>query len=272
MKLINTPFYTVFLAVLPLVPFTSHASTTDWFGYVSATYNDNYADDYRDDKSVDLDASLGYNINDNTSVSFSSTITYQNDQFCSSHDTDYWCMANSYVYLKRNNLYDFSDNITLGLNGRLLIPTSKYSQDSHLYTALGAYLPLSINMDEFVSGLSFSLTPSLNKYFNKYKTAGNKNLTEYTAALSLTSIYTYSDWSFYANATESQYRTYKGYYKYPSIDITLELDYQMSEHIGMAAGYSNNAQYYSPDKGANPINDLFDDKDPSFYASVNYSF
>lgn len=273
MQAFSTQFRYTLLAVLPLLSFSSHAENEQWFGMVSATFNDNYhQEDYLDDKSTDLSLNVGYHLTKQSDIYLSSAITYQNNDFCNRYNDDYWCMSNTYVYGSYKGLYQISDNIRLDYKARLLIPTSNYSKDSHLYTAIGNYVPISFNLTDFIHGLSISITPSFNKYFHQYKTYDGKNLVEYAFSTSLTSVYNINKWAFVLALTNSEYRTYQGDWKKPVMEVVAELDYQLTDAMGLAIGYSNNAQYYNPEQGRNPITDLFDDKDPYFYLSASYSF
>ncbi|GAD89289.1 hypothetical protein VHA01S_018_00770 [Vibrio halioticoli NBRC 102217] len=243
-------------------------------GYVAGTYSDDWASDYRDDRSFSIDLKLGYQFTPNFSAGVITGAYYLDTAYCSTHTKDYWCMSSTSLYAKYNNLYSFFDDFTtIGVQGRVILPTTQYSQDTNLYFGLKGYVPISFDVDRYVDGLSLSLTPSVTKYFNKYKTAGGQNLTEYTLALTLDTTYQISDkFYFTVSLDDYNYITYQGSTTYPTISHTEELGYQATDNIYVGVGYTNSAQYYDPEHGPSPISDLFDDKDPHFYLTTYYSF
>ena len=241
-----------------------------WKGSVSSTFSGNYD---ADDRQVDFNFNVGYQFNPEFSVSMSSGVTYQKDRFCSTHTDDYWCIASTSVTASYSNLYKWKDNATFGLKGRLLLPTSDYLKDTKLRFGIGAYLPVSFNVGKYIEGLSLSIQPAVTKYFNKYETAGGRNLTEYKYQIGVSGSYAITDKvSISANVTDSHYTTYKGDSLHPSVSHSEELGYAATDHLYVGIGYENNAQYYNPEKGSNPISGLFDDKDPHYYITSSYQF
>ncbi|WP_261817694.1 hypothetical protein [Vibrio gallicus] len=267
-------------------PITSDISNTDpddvqseqtftpsWVGAVSVTYADNWANDYRDNRNVDFDLQLGYQFTNNFSAGVITGAYYLDTQYCSTHTKDYWCASSTYLYANYANLYQFGDFTTVGLKGRILLPTSQYSRDTELYFGTSVYVPFSFDVNRYIDGLSLVFQPSATKYFNKYESIGGSNLVEYTFGLGLASSYQITDnLSFSFSMTDSYYITYQGYTKYPTISHSEEFDYTFTDNLYVGLGYTNSAQYFNPDKGPNPVSGLFDDKDPNYYVSVGYSF
>jgi hypothetical protein len=253
---------------------TQQTFSPGWSGYLSATYSDNWANDYRDDRNITFDVSLGYRFTDQFSVGVISGTSYLDTQYCSTHTKDYWCVSPTYLYAKYNNLYQFFSNfITVGLQGRILLPTYQYAHDTKLKFGLKGSMPFAFDIDRYIKGLSVAITPSVTKYFNEYKTAGNKVLTEYTFALGLNTTYQLFDEVYLSfNLSDSQNITYLGNSTYPTISHNEELGYQATSSLYIGVGYTNNAQFFSPEEGPNPLSSLFDDRDPHFYLTTSYSF
>ncbi|OBT13372.1 hypothetical protein A9264_06810 [Vibrio sp. UCD-FRSSP16_10] len=283
----------VLLAIFSLSATTALASETDttqsqaaqtdsqqtftphWTGYVEATYADDWASDYRDDRNVEFDMQLGYQFTSHVSAGIITGTYYLDNSTCSAHSKDYWCIAPTYLYTNYSNLYSFGhdDLVTIGAKGRILLPTTQYAQDTHLYFGAFAYLPISFDVNRYVKGLSLVLQPNVKKYFNKYKTAGGQNLTDYSLGFDLSSTYQITDKIvFSVSMTDSHYVTYAGNSTYPTLSHTEEIGYELTDSWYMGVGYSNNAQYYNPEHGSNPISSLFDDKDPHFYLTTYYAF
>ncbi len=252
----------------------TQAFTPGFTGYIAATYSDDWASDYRDDRNVSFDLKLGYQFTQNFSAGVITGTYYLDTAYCSSHTQDYWCMSPTYLYAKYDNLASFFDDFTtVGVQGRIILPTTQYAQDTHLYFGATGYVPVSFDVNRYINGLSVSLTPAVTKYFNEYKTAGGQNLTEYTLSMTLDTTYQISDkFYFTVSLANSHYITYKGNSTYPTLSHAEELGYQATDNIYIGVGYTNNAQFYNPEHGPNPITGLFDDKDPHFYLTTNYAF
>ncbi len=250
----------------------SDKENSNWTGYIATTYQNNWADDYRNEPQVDIDLKVGYEFTDDFSAGVITGAYYLDTRYCSTHTKDYWCASPTYLYSKFSDIYKLGDFASIDLKGNVLLPTTQYAQDTHLYFGLVLATPLDIEVDRYIDGLDLVFTPSITKYFNKYKTAGNTNLTEYTFSLGLSSSYQITDkLTFTFSALNSHYVTYKGDTLYPSISHSEELGYDINDDLYVGIGYSNNAQFYNPDRGPNPISGLFDDKDPHYYLTFSYS-
>ncbi|CAM3084221.1 hypothetical protein VIRA109638_12665 [Vibrio rarus] len=252
---------------------TKHTFSPHITAYVAATYSDDWASDYRDDRNVEFDFKLGYQFTPKISAGVITGVYYLDNSYCSTHTKDYWCMTTTYLYGSYSNLYSIGDFTTFGLKGRFILPTTQYARDTKLQYGIAGYVPISFDVDRYISGFGLVLQPSLTKYSNTYKTSGGQNLTEYTLGLDLYASYQFTDkFSFTLSVNDRHYITYQGNAHYPSLSHSEEFGYQPTSSWYFGLGYTNSAQYYNPDRGPNPITGLFDDKDPHFYLSSSFAF
>ena len=174
----------------------------------------------------------------------------------------------------RSGVYSYK-NYTLGIRTSLRIPLSESSiKKDRIKTALELNLLNSFNLDNYVTGLSFTYIPRYRRFFNEFKTDINgNNLVEQnlinilvlgwqtTEKVSLSSTVVYILSRGYNGAdSPNSYSTAQ--------DITYSFNSIASANIGIQTGGS----IRSYERGTDTSIEFFDINKTSFYTGLNLAF
>ncbi|MCG7496529.1 hypothetical protein MHO82_06620 [Vibrio sp. Of7-15] len=218
------------------------------------------------DRNLSANASIRYNLNSDTYFTAEVSGLHRYDGKQGDYWNDIWLTA------KKKNVWNPTKNIDMSIGSRVLIPISDTSQKTDLNTAIRGDITFSLSLDDLLKNLQLSDSVRLQKNFHKYTTAGHQLLEEYRVSNVLSVDYYKNKWFFSINFVTSTSWDYRGTSHSPKLTHAEEIGYQFHDNFSAAVGMTNSATYYDPDRGPNPLNTLFDLKDPTYYITLNYNY
>ncbi|UTV27350.1 hypothetical protein [Photobacterium atrarenae] len=238
-----------------------------WGASIGIDYSRNAYDSnsYLAERNLAASATITYNLNDNTQFSALISGRHSFDGERGDYWDDFWLTAT------RRNLWTPTDNLSMSVGGRVLIPISDTSVKNDLQTAIRGDVKFTLVLDHWLSGLTVSDAIRLRKNFHQYTTAGGHPLEEYRFSNLLTVDYTKAKWFFSTNFVSAESWSYRGTRYSPKLTYAAEIGYQITTPFSAALGMTNSATYYDPDRGPSPLNDLFDLEKPTYYITLNYT-
>lgn len=241
--------------------------TKKWGASIGIDYSRNAYDSnsYLADRNLAASATITYKLSEQTELSalISGRHSYDGER------GDYW--DDIWLTATRRNLWMPTDNLSMSVGGRVLIPLSDTSIKNDLQTAIRGDLKFSLTLDHLLPGLTISDAIRLKKNFHQYTTAGAHPLEEYRLSNLLAVDYAAEPWFFSTNFVSAESWSYRGIRYSPELIYSAEVGYQFTAAFSAALGMTNSAIYYDPDRGPNPLNDLFDLEKPTYYITLNYS-
>lgn len=244
-----------------------HPSTTKkWGASIGIDYSRNAYDSnsYLADRNLAASATITYNLSENTKFSalISGHHSYDGEK------GDYW--DDIWLTATQNNLWAPTDSISMSVGSRVLIPVSDTSIKNDLQTAIRGDIKFSLTLDSLLPGLSISDSVRLQKNFHQYTTAGGHPLEEYRLSNLFAVDYSAEQWFFSTNFVSSKSWSYRDTSYSPKLTHSAEIGYLFTDEFSVAIGMTNSATYYDPDRGPNPLNNLFDLEKPTYYITLNY--
>jgi len=239
-----------------------------WGASIGIDYSRNGYEDshYLADRNLALTATINYYLNSDTKFSAIISGRHSYDGERGEFWSDIWLTA------KRYNIWNPTDNIAMSAGARILIPVSKESIKNDLNTAIRGNIKFYYSLDHIIEGLLISDSIRLRKNFHQYTTAGAHPLEEYRISNLFSVEYTPNEWFFSTNLVSSKSWSYRGKSYSPELTYTAEIGYQFNDEFSLATGLTNSATYYDPDRGPNPLENLFDLEKPTYYITLNYDF
>lgn len=236
---------------------------TRWGANFSVGYNTNLYTDHREDRS------LSWNLGLNTSFMevyqlYLSTGGYRSfDTNRGDFNTDTLLGAIS------PSLYQFGETGKVKIKGQLTLPTSEYSQDTKLITALRLELPVSFKYQDIGLGLS----PKIKKNFHQYETIGDSSLTEWTYSLSVWANYAWSDFAVGISSLGGKTVSYQGTVRDTlNYSGSIYIAYSWTDHLSTTFSAANAGYYADTERGSLGDIDFFNAADSSVNFDVTYSF
>ncbi|MCP4321573.1 MAG: hypothetical protein GY951_03705 [Psychromonas sp.] len=238
------------------------------FGGVSIDYSRNAFKDssYKANRSAGMNLRLGYKNDNNLRMMLSGGASYRLDGEEGLFTNDYWFSVG------KSDIFQPTSWLTIGADGRIALPISEFSRKTELNTAIRGAVSFNFNLENSLKGLRFTFQPRLKANFHEYKTAGNVNLTQYSASTLYALNYGYEKWSFGITAINTHNWTYKGTYKTPNLTHIEHIGYQISDNWNVGIGHTNSTNFFDPDRGPSPESQIFDVKSSTFYGTLIYSF
>ncbi|UXI00916.1 hypothetical protein [Photobacterium sp. TY1-4] len=248
--------------VQPLPPTTKQWGATFGMDYSRNAYDSN---SYLADRNLTASATITYNLSQSTKFSalISGRHSYDGER------GDYW--DDIWLTATRSNLWSPTDTLSMSVGGRVLLPISDTASKTDLQTALRGDIQFSLTLDHLLPGLAFHDSVRLQKNFHRYTTAGDLPLEEYRLSNLFALEYTVDKWFFSTNFVSAESWSYRGTRHSPELTHAAEVGYQITDAFSAALGMTNSATYYDPDRGPNPLNDLFDLEKPTYYITLNYT-
>ena len=236
---------------------------SDIAGYISVGYDTNAYTNHQQDRSLSWNLGVNTVYNDTFKL-YASAGAYRSFD---SNRGDFY--TDTIVGVRLSSLFQFGRSGKVGLGGQFVIPTSEHSRDDKLTTAFRLDMPISI---EYL-GINFGMSPRIRKNFHRYKTGGNRSLTEWIYSLSFWTNYSWSDYSvglsMLGGETVSYQGTVRDEYSYSG---SVYLSYSWTDKVSTTISAANAGYYVEAERGSLGNIDFFDLTSSSYNFDVTYLF
>lgn len=252
---------------------TKKKEQSPWSGYISVDYSRNGYEDSASvaDRSASATGVLRYAVTDTSRVQLvvSGYHAFDGDTY---GDRGQF-FGNTSLSWARNGIFEPTENSSVSSELRLIFPTSKVSQRDDLQVGARGKLRWFATLDDWAEGLSVSNSLLVRKNFHKYKTSGSRILNEYSVSNQFTVDYSFAE-DFYFSVYVMPRKTWNYYGNSHNSHVSHgeEIGYQLNKNVSFSVGITNGVSYYNPDRGPNPLNDLIDLKEMTYFAVANYQF
>ncbi|MGR5079912.1 hypothetical protein [Photobacterium swingsii] len=251
------------LIISLLLANTSYADMSNVSGYVSMTYSSNYVDtnDHRSIRNLNWSSNLNYTFSDNNIyVDSGGYRVYEDDVGTYLTDT--------IIGIRNNQYYQWEETGNIGYAIQFTLPTSEFSKKDKLYTALRLSIPITNKW----GNINYFFTPRVKKNFHEYKTAGDKNLTEWVASINTGIGYQWHDFTAKLSLLGGTAWSYHGTRRDWNYSGALSGIWQITPHFYTALSTSNSGVYFDAERGTVGNIDIFDLNTANYSIAVGYSF
>lgn len=243
---------------------SSHADINNVGGYLSLTYTSNYfdTDDHRSIRNLNWSGNLNYTFNNNH------TFYLDSGGYRVYEDETGTYLTDTVIGIKNNEIFPWGETGHIGYAAQLTLPTSELSEKDELYTALRLSMPITNKWDNF----NYFFTPRVKKNFHKYKTAGEKNLTEWVASFNTGVGYKWHDFKVNLSLLAGTGWNYHGTRYDWDYSGALTGLWQITPHFYTALSTSNSGVYFDAERGTVGDIDIFNLNTATYSIAVGYSF
>lgn len=241
----------------------SYADINNINGYLSLTYTSNYVDkdDHRSIRNLNWSGNLNYKLNENT-------IYIDSGGYRVYEDETGTYLTDTIIGIKNSQYYQWGETGNIGYAAQFTLPTSELSEKDKLYTALRLSMPITNKWDS----INYFFTPRVKKNFHKYKTAADKNLTEWVASINTGVGYSWHDFTVNLSLLGGTAWSYHGTRYDWNYSGALSGIWQITPHFYTALSTSNSGVYFDAERGTVGDIDIFNLNTASYSIAVGYSF
>ena len=237
-----------------------------WGGSLSLGYDSNFfqESDYRSNRAVSFHGSLYLSFWDNYSL-YANSGGYRTLQYAEAYYS-----TDTVIGLSRSSLFTFGESGKIGMSGQFSIPTSEFSQDSHLNTAFRVQTPISFKLLD----INMTVAPRVRKNFHQYTTSptGTVNIS-WGLSLLLSANYSYDGAFFFASALGGTSINYNGRwadgYSYGG---SFGAGYKVLEDLSISLTFASSGVYTDAAQGTLGSFDIFDEAKATYSLGMTYSF